>query len=140
MTPLSRTVSRCLIVILALPLLTGAASAKPEPKFKGTAEDFVKEVLADPPAAAKKYSGQVVELEGTVATPDKTTPKGRFVVTGATGKFTTTSTDLICTPAEGVKAPTAGQRVKITGKVGASINVISIDVNGCAVEPLKAAP
>jgi hypothetical protein len=138
MTILTRTPIRCAVPILALLVLTGAD--KPDPKFKGTAEDFVKEVLADAPAAAKKYKGMTIEVEGTVAKSGKSTPKECFVVTGATGKFTTESTDLICTPAKGVTAPKAGQRVKIVGTAGPSINVMSIDVRGCSVEVLKAKP
>lgn len=135
MTTLTRTPIRCAAPFLAVLVLAGAD--KPEPKFKGTAEDFVKEVLADPAAGAKKYSGQVIEVEGTVADLGKDTPKGRFVVTGATGKFTTTPTNLICTPAKDVTTPKAGQRVKIVGTAGPSINALSIDVGGCAVEVLK---
>jgi hypothetical protein len=134
------TAISCAVLVLALSVLTGADPAKPAPKFKGTAEAFVMEVLADPPGAAKKYSGQVIEVEGTVAAPGKFTPKGCFVVTGATGKFTTKSTDLICTPAKGVTVPTAGQRVKVVGTAGPSINVSSVDVEGCTVEVLKAKP
>ena len=140
MTTLIRTAIRCTLLFLALPLLAAADPAQPEPKFKGTAEAFVQEVLADPPGAAKKYSGQVIEVEGTVAASGKFTPKGNFVVTGVTGKFTTTSTDLNCTPAKGVTAPTVGQRVKVVGTAGPSINVTSVDVRSCAVEVLKAKP
>ena len=104
----------------------GAPAAKPpaEPAFRLTDEAFAKEFKASSKAAAKKYAGKWIELEGTVGAVASKNMLGQHVL-GFKGATKETATGFDAAPVvcglvpEAVKAATevtVTQKVKVLGK------------------------
>ncbi len=124
---------------------TPAAAPADKPEVKTTAEGLAKEVLADEKAAAEKYKGKVVEVEGAVAFANAFLGNGRmFHLSGAKKKPTdVVGLNLFCVPAAAHKDKVwwlgKGQKVQVVGRVtGVTSSAVYLDQ--CAVTELEPSP
>jgi len=120
---------------------TGAAK---DPKFKLTAEDMAKEVIADQKAALAKYENQVGELEGLVNRDNQVIAEHAIYVAGAKKQPTDVlGLNILCTLADEGKDKVwwlgKGQKVKVVGQVTGA-NSFAIALDRCSVTPLGESP
>src|SRR3954471_13643606 len=130
-------VSACVVVQLLASGSRSATAPEPKPVAKATAEQFVKEAVADPAAAEKKFKGKIIELTGPVSSTDGgllTVKAGKLKPNDLFGLFA--EAEVSAGQKDAVQMFAQDQKIQVTGELK-SVSKDRVRLTNCKVKELE---